>query len=69
LDLRRVECLTKDGFKPVRMKDLKVGDVFRIFEPDGTIIPDEKGNTMFKVQEPPAKIKGTWGVNVMPRGR
>ena len=39
--------------KDIDFLEMKPGDVFKMFEPDGSSFKDDKGNTEFKVKEPP----------------
>ena len=49
--LRRVEVLMRDGsWQTVNMGQLEKNDIFRMFEPDGTVFSDEQGAEMFVVQ-------------------
>lgn len=41
-EFRKVEVLKKGEWKTVRLKEVKKGDRFRLFEPDGTPVLDNK---------------------------
>jgi hypothetical protein len=47
--LRRIELIGEDFTKIVRMKDLEVGDVFKIYEPE----TEEQVGTAWKVARGP----------------
>ena len=44
-DIRKVEILKCGGWEISKMIDIKNGDIFRLFEPDGTKVVDSKGST------------------------
>jgi len=47
-EMRRVERLVSEQWVEVRMIDLKAGDRFRMFEPEGAPVADGKGRTVFR---------------------
>lgn len=54
INTRRVEVL-KDGEwrSDVDFMDMRPGDVFRLFKPDGTLVLDNEGSDKFLVKKPP----------------
>lgn len=63
---RRVEIYKNNEFIQCEMKDLEIGEIFRLFEtPDfNELVADRDGNTLFKVLEKPyINDKGVWTVN------
>jgi len=49
--LRKVEVLMKDAtWKAVELGQLQKDDIFKLFEPDGTLVVDDKGASLFVVQ-------------------
>jgi len=68
---RQIEVLQNGNYIPVEMKDLLIGDQFRMFEPDGTPVVDTNDNksTEWIVTQMPIFIDGAytnepggWGV-------
>lgn len=55
MSLRRtVERAEPDGtFQKVEYGDLKIGDRFRMFEPDGSPVTDRKGGTVWTCDSAP----------------
>jgi len=43
-----------DKWENVEMKDLHEGDLFRMFEPDGTPVPDGRGRTEYVAVSDPS---------------
>jgi len=70
-ELRRVQVKTTSSvteispWKDIRLKELKVGNVFRMFEPDGTRVVGNLGINEWTVLED-AKLgeDGLWSVQV-----
>lgn len=44
---RTAQVLINDKWIDIEFKNIKEGDKFRLFEPDGTIVKDNDGNTEF----------------------
>jgi len=47
-ELRKVQVHRSTGWTTVRMAAIKRGDIFRLFEPDGTPVIDAAGRSMWK---------------------
>lgn len=60
---RYVEVLIDGIFIPIAWEDIRKGDTIRIFEPDGTPVDDEFGNTEFTVSSDARKEKGNWTID------
>lgn len=60
---RMVEVKSCNGWTRTEMKYLKPGDIFRMFDPDGTPVSDKKRGTEFKVIDKPYFTNNVWGVN------
>jgi hypothetical protein len=60
-DLRIVEIWTMEGWQEVEMKDLKVGDRFRMFESTGERVINTNDGTMEWIVSRPAYV-GEYGV-------
>jgi hypothetical protein len=54
---RIVEKQVGDGWQRLSMKQLQVNDIFRMYEPDGELVPG-----MWTVLEIPVQHNGVWGV-------
>ena len=51
---RRVEVLVYWYiWIPIQFKNLKKGDIFRLYDPDGSLVKDSKGNSIFVVEKEP----------------
>lgn len=61
--LRRVERQRGDDWGMCRMVELKVGDVFRMFEPSGVSVVGPQGAIAFKVTGVP-KLLGNGAVSI-----
>lgn len=46
---RKTEIKVNEEWKEIDFDDLKVGNIFRLFEPDGTIVKDNDGKENFIV--------------------
>jgi hypothetical protein len=55
--LRIVDKQVGDSWQRLSIKQLIVGDVFRVYEPDGELVPG-----MWSVLETPVCVKDVWGV-------
>ena len=65
MDERKIEVSRDDKWVEVQMKDIRKGEKFRMFEPDGKPVVGQgefKGKTVFKAEEDPYEVDGTWGV-------
>lgn len=63
-ELRTIEVLRNEKWEKCYMKDLVVGEEFRMFE-DGKLFKDQQGHTTWVVQELPYVNKeGIWTVIV-----
>ena len=72
MELRRIEKLNEENWEIVRMQDLKIGDVFRMFDD----LPEDgkeqmRGENNFIVREEPKLVDNeispnekVWGVKV-----
>ena len=49
---------------PLPMKELLVGDIFRMFDPDGSTVSDANGRTWWEVSKPPVLREGVWCVSI-----
>lgn len=56
--LRLIDKQVDNGWQRLPMKDLAVGDVFRMYEPDGTTLV----GGMWSVTEIPVERDGVWGI-------
>ena len=65
-DMREILRLVKDDvFERVEMWDLYDGDYFKMYEPTGEPVKNERGETLFKVLGNPKKSEiGTWFVHI-----
>lgn len=53
IEKRKVEIFTKGGWREINFEELKPGDKFRMFKPDGTPVEDSDGNRVFiAISEP-----------------
>jgi len=68
-ELRRVKVLREGQWVQVRMKELKVGEKFRMFEPDGTPVIDSRDNitTEWVVAEQPTEQEDVVSIIIQPR--
>jgi len=66
--LRKIVRINKDNTESIiRLKDLKVGDKFKMYEPTGESLFPENNFLHIEVHELPEKNeKGTWGVIGFP---
>lgn len=65
-ELRVVEVYTVNGWQEVEMSDLRVGDRFRMFEPNGDpVVNRNDGTSEWVVQTPPRVGEyGVYEVNI-----
>lgn len=69
--LRRVEVQSGAVFKPVTLRDLRRGDIFRMFEPGdpGELVRWIGGHTLSICQSDPyLNREGVWEVECEPHG-
>lgn len=66
--LRKVEVDRNGAWLQVLMKDLKVGELFRIYDLDESLIDDDHGNTVFRVEREPFQTNGVWAVEAYAPG-
>jgi hypothetical protein len=60
---RQVVVLIDGGiFIPIKWEHIKKGDTIRLFEPDGTPVEDEFGNTEFTATSDAYLLNGYWQV-------
>lgn len=52
--MRTFEVHVNGKWEPALMSQLEPGDVFRMFEPSGELVQDQRGDTTFKVENHPA---------------
>jgi hypothetical protein len=52
MDLITIKIKTKQGWTQVKMSDLKVGDKFRAWQPDGTVIRHNNKYILTAVKSP-----------------
>jgi hypothetical protein len=57
MTLRIVDKQVGDSWQRLSIKQLTVGDVFRMYEPDGEPVPG-----LWSVLEAPVEHNGVWGV-------
>jgi hypothetical protein len=51
-------------WRPTTMLELKVGDIFRLLEPDGTQVTDASGYSVFKAVSAPFVTDNIPGIHV-----
>jgi hypothetical protein len=67
-DLRKVEILENDTWKQIKMKDIKPGNVYRVFNPDSTSVVWDDDPILLAVGEPFFQEDiGRWGVQTVKR--
>jgi len=63
LNTRKVQVFSQETWWNTEPEMLRVGDVFRLFEPDGEWVKDPDGRFIFQVDAPPYKTeKGIWTI-------
>lgn len=69
-ELRRVEVLKEGKWVQVRMKDLNVGDRFRLFENDNQTVSHEFATEWYVTESPKLIVnenkEETWSVETKP---
>ena len=45
--IRKVEVFRDGNWLNTNFEDISINDTFRLFEDDGTLVKDKKGNTVF----------------------
>lgn len=52
MDLITIKIKTKKGWTPIKMSELKAGDKFRAWQPDGTVIRHNNKYILTAVKNP-----------------
>jgi len=55
---RIVQVLKDDEWVNIKMKDIKTGNVFRLYDPGGLPVKDEHGNTEFTARADGEEVDG-----------
>lgn len=63
---RRVEVFKKNKWSEIEFTELKVGDIFRMFEPTGEFVTGIEGETEWICTSDPFYINGVLAVNAEP---
>jgi len=66
MDKRKVEVFTDDGWEEIEFENLKVNDIFRMFESDGEPVEGEKGSHIFIAKSNPYLTEeDVWTIKVI----
>jgi|LFRM01.1.fsa_nt_gb hypothetical protein len=65
-NIRRTEILIDGKWKQINFENIRAGDIFRLFEPTGETVVDDKGNDKFIAKTNAYLNKdGVYGVEVI----
>lgn len=63
LNIRKAEVLRDGVWMTIRGIDVKAGEIFRLFEPDGTPVKNKAGLTSFKaIKDARVRSDGVWEI-------
>jgi hypothetical protein len=65
-NLRLVQILLDGLWQDAEFGDIKIGDVFRLFEDGHTLVVNRDGQSMFKAASEPYIVDGVRTVNAIP---
>lgn len=64
MEHRIVERLIKGNWEECKMYQLKIGQIFRMFEPTGEPVVGKFEDTQWIVTSEPFKLDGVWAVDI-----